>query len=63
MEDCSDPVVFSSLVVDHIFQRMSPVILWEISDVTTTVVFLSAGSVTVITTVAMAQMRETAVSS
>lgn len=37
-------------------------ILWVISDVTTTAVFLSAGSVTVITTVAMAQMRGTAVS-
>lgn len=41
---------------------MSPVILWEISDVTTTGVFLSAGSVMVIMTVAMAQMRGTAVS-
>lgn len=43
-------------------QRMSPVILWETSDVTTTAVFLSAGSVMVIMIVGMAQMRRTAVS-
>lgn len=43
-------------------QRLSPVILWEISDVTITAAFLSAGSVMAITTVVMAQMRGTAVS-
>lgn len=41
---------------------MSPVILWEIFDVTTTAVFPSAGSVTAITTAGTAQMRRTAVS-
>lgn len=50
------------LLITFFKQRMSPVILWEISDVTTTAVFLSAGSATVITTVATAQMRGTAVS-
>lgn len=37
-------------------------ILWEISDVTTTAVSQSAGSVMAITTAVMAQMRGTAVS-
>lgn len=37
-------------------------ILWEISDVTTTAVSLSAGGVIRITIVVMAQMRGTAVS-
>lgn len=37
-------------------------ILWEISDVTTTAVSQSAGSVMAITTAVMAQMRGTVVS-
>lgn len=59
------PVKSSShlVIYDLVFkQSMWPVILWEISDVTTTAVSQSAGSVMAITTAVMAQMRGTAVS-
>lgn len=66
MESLIFLISFSSshlFISDFVFQQRTwPVIPWEISDVTTTAVFPSAGSVMAPTTVVTAQTRGTAVS-